>query len=57
MKADLTLKAGDQIGVFVPALIPGAELMGFPGGGSCGNRLIGLKADTDAGELDWDFSK
>jgi len=57
VKADLTLSAGDQISIFVPALMPGADLLGFPMGGSCGNRLVSLKADTDAGELDWDLTQ
>ena len=57
VKVDLVLNAGDQIAILLPALIPGSDLLGFPLGGSCGNRLLTLKADSDAGELDWDFSK
>jgi hypothetical protein len=56
-KIDLILKSGDRIGIFFPALLPGAEIYGIPFSGSCGNRLISLKADTDAGELDWEFAK
>ena len=55
-KVDLVLNGGDRIGVFLPALMPGAEMLGFPFGGTCGNHLVSLKADTDAGELDWKFS-
>ena len=31
--------------------MPGAEMLGFPFGGTCGNHLVSLKADTDAGDI------